>query len=59
VVQTLYSLSGDATEFQIKVRLLFRRFLGLGLDGTVPDAATVSLFRERLVKAKVIDCRSS
>ncbi|EJU09159.1 putative transposase, partial [Sphingomonas sp. LH128] len=33
----------------------FERFLGLGLDGTVPDATTVWLFRERLVKAKAID----
>ncbi len=40
---------------QIKDRLSFQRFLGLGLDGTVPDATTVWLFRERLVKAKAID----
>jgi IS5 family transposase len=51
----LYSLSDEATEFQIKDRLSFERFLGLGLDGTVPDATTVWLFRERLVKAKAID----
>jgi hypothetical protein len=50
-----YSLSDEATEFQIKDRLSFQRFLGLGLDGTVPDATTVWLFRERLVQAKAID----
>ncbi len=55
VLQALYSLSDKATEFQIKDRLSFQRFLGLGLDGTVPDATTVWLFRERLVKAKAID----
>ena len=55
MLQALYSLSDDATEFQIKDRLSFQRFLGLGLDGTVPDATTVWLFRERLVKAKAID----
>jgi len=55
VLQALYSLGDEATEFQIKDRLSFQRFLGLGLDGTVPDATTVWLFRERLVKAKVID----
>lgn len=38
VLQALYSLSDEATEFQIKDRLSFQRFLGLGLDGTVPDA---------------------
>lgn len=48
VLQALYSLSDEATEFQIKDRLSFQRFLGLGLDGTVPDATTVWLFRERL-----------
>lgn len=45
----------ERLEFQIKDRLSFQRFLGLGLDGTVPDATTVWLFRERLVKAKAID----
>jgi transposase, IS5 family len=55
VLQALYSLSDEAAEFQIKDRLSFQRFLGLGLDGTVPDATTIWLFRERLVKAKAID----
>jgi transposase len=54
VLQALYSLSDEATEFQIKDRLSFQHFLGLGLDGTVPDATTVWLFRERLVKSKAI-----
>lgn len=45
VLQVLYSLSDEATEFQIKDRLLFQRFLGMGLDGIVPDATTVRLFR--------------
>ncbi len=55
VLQALYSLSDEATEFQIKDRLSFQRFLGLGIDGKVPDATTVWLFRERLVQAKAID----
>lgn len=55
VLQALYSLSDEATEFQIKDRLSFQRFLGFGLEGTVPDATTIWLFRERLVKAKAID----
>jgi IS5 family transposase len=54
VLQSLYSLSDEATEFQIKDRLSFQRFLGLGLDGAVPDATTVWLFRERLVTARAI-----
>lgn len=52
VLQALYSLSDEATEFQIKDRLSYRRFLGLGLDGMVLDATTVWLFRERLVQAR-------
>jgi transposase, IS5 family len=55
VLQALYSLSDEGCEFQIKDRLSFQRFLGLGLDGRVPDATTVWLFRERLVKARAID----
>jgi hypothetical protein len=55
VLQALYSLSDEATEFQIKDQLSFQRFLGVGLDRTVPDAATVWLLRERLVTAKAID----
>jgi transposase, IS5 family len=55
LLQALHSLSDEATEFQIKDRLSFQRFLGLGLDDTVPDATMVWLFRERLVNAKAID----
>jgi len=39
VLQALHSLSDEATEFQIKDRLSLQRFLGLGLGGTVADAA--------------------
>ena len=49
VLQALYSLSDEETEFQIKDRLSFQRFFELELDCTVPDATTVSFFRERLV----------
>lgn len=55
VLQALYSLSDEPTEFQIKDRLSFQRFLRMGLDGKVPDATTIWLFRERLVQTKAID----
>lgn len=55
VLQALYSLSGDACEFQIRDRLSFMRFLGLGLGDRVPDAKTIWLFREQLVQARAID----
>jgi hypothetical protein len=41
VVQTLYTLSDEQTEFQIKDRLSLQRFLGLGLGDIVPDANTI------------------
>src|SRR5262245_59414095 len=51
VLEALYSLSDDQPEFQIKDRLSFMRFLGLGLGDDVRDAKTIWLFRERLVRA--------
>jgi IS5 family transposase len=55
VLQALYSLSDDAAEFQIRDRLSFMRFLGLGLGDRVPDAKTIWLFREQLVRAEAMD----
>lgn len=54
VLQTLYTLSDDATEFQIRDRLSFMRFLRLGLEGPVQDAKTIWLFREQLNRAGAI-----
>jgi IS5 family transposase len=54
-LQTLYTLSDEATEFQLRDRLSFMRFLGLGLQDPVPDAKTIWLFRERLTKAGAIE----
>jgi len=50
VLQALYNLSDDQAEYQICDRLSFMRFLGLGLHNRVPDAKTIWLFRELLVK---------
>jgi transposase len=49
VLQTLYTLSDDQTEYQLRDRLSFMRFVGLGLHEPVPDAKTIWLFREHLV----------
>ena len=46
VLQTLYTLSDDQTEYQIRDRLSFMRFLGLALEHRVADAKTVWLFRQ-------------
>jgi len=51
VLQTLYTLSDDQTEYQIRDRLSFMRFVGLALHEAVPDGKTIWLYRERLTKA--------
>jgi transposase, IS5 family len=51
VLQTLYTLSDDQTEYQLKDRLSFMRFVGLALEDRVPDAKTIWLFREQLTRA--------
>lgn len=55
VLQTLYTLSDDQTEYQIRDRLSFMRFLGLALEDRVPDAKTIWLFREQLTQAGAIE----
>ena len=54
VLQSLYNLGDDATEFQINDRLSFMRFLGLGLGDKVPDAKTIWDFRDELVKRELV-----
>jgi IS5 family transposase len=54
VLQSLYNLSDDAVEYQIRDRLSFMRFLGLGISDRVPDAKTIWLFREQLGQAKLV-----
>jgi transposase, IS5 family len=55
VLQSLYNLSDDQTEFQIKDRLSFMRFLGLDFEDTVPDTKTLWLFRDTLSNKNTID----
>lgn len=50
VLQTLYTLSDDQTEYQIGDRLSFMRFVGLALHEAVPDAKTIWLYREQLTR---------
>ena len=55
VLSALYNLSDDQIEYQVRDRLSFMRFLGLGLGDRVPDAKTVWLYRESLAKAGMVD----
>ena len=51
VLQALYALSDEQTEYQLRDRLSFMRFAGLALHDAVPDAKTIWLYRERLTRA--------
>jgi IS5 family transposase len=55
ILQSLYNLSDDATEFQIRDRFSFLRFLGLNIGETVPDSRTIHLFREQLTEAQLVE----
>ena len=59
ILCALYNLSDDPVEYQIRDRLSFMRFLGLGLEDPVPDAKTVWLYREQLAQAGVIEDKMS
>jgi len=54
ILQSLYNLSDEQAEFQIRDRLSFMRFLDLSLGDDVPDAKTIWLFREQLTEVGVI-----
>jgi len=55
VLQSLYNLSDDQVEYQMRDRLSFTRFLGLGFEERVPDGTTLWLFREKLARAGLIE----
>jgi IS5 family transposase len=51
VLQTQNNLSDERTEFYLRDRLTWIRFLGLGHGDPVPDANTIWTFRQQLTKA--------
>ena len=53
ILGKLYTLSDGQVEYQVRDRLSFMRFpgLGLGLEDPVPDARTIRLYREQLAQA--------
>jgi IS5 family transposase len=55
VLQALYNLSDEQTEYQILDRLSFMEFLELKLHDVVPDARTIWLFREDLIAAQAVE----
>ena len=55
VLQHLYNIADDETEYQIRDRYSFCRFLGLTPEGKIPDSKTIWLFRETLVKHELME----
>ena len=53
ILQSSHSLSDERTEYLIKDRLSFMRFLGLSLAESVPDANSIWTFREALTRAMI------
>jgi hypothetical protein len=48
VLQSLYNLSDEQVEYQVRDRLSFTRFLGLGIEDGIPDGTTLaSIWRPR------------
>jgi IS5 family transposase len=51
VLKRLYNLSDEQMEYQLRDRLSFLRFAGLGLGEAVPDSRTIWLYADQLAKS--------
>jgi IS5 family transposase len=51
ILQELYNIADEHTEYLINDRLSFQRFLGLTLGSKVPDAKTIWLYKDILSKS--------
>ena len=51
----IHNLSDEELEFQVDDRRSFEKFVGLGAMHSIPDATTVTLFRERLGQAGIVE----
>ena len=54
LLQKFYNISDEELEYQVNDRLSFMKFLGLGIEDTIPDGTTVWSFREQLMKHDLI-----
>ena len=55
VLQYLYDLSDPQLEDYLIDRLSFQRFLGISFEEEIPDFTTIWRFRERMIKAHLLD----
>jgi len=54
ILGSIYNLSDDQLEYQIRDRISFMHFLKLTLSDRVPDAKTIWLFRNELAKLDLV-----
>ena len=54
ILQSLYNLSDEQIEYQVRDRMSFTRFLGLEFEDDIPDGTTLWLFREKLSQAGIV-----
>jgi IS5 family transposase len=55
LLQALYGLSERELEDALNDRLSFRRFVGLGLEGSAPDHTVLNRFRNALISEGLLD----
>ena len=55
ILQSLYNLSDEQIEYQVRDRMSFTRFLDLEFEDDVPDGTTLWLFREKLAQAGLVE----
>ena len=51
ILQRYYNLSDEQTEYQLNDRISFQQFIGVRMANKIPDATTVWLFKEHLIKS--------
>jgi IS5 family transposase len=55
ILQSLYNLSDEQIEYQVRDRMSFTRFVDLEFEDDVPDGTTLWLFREKLAQAGLVE----
>jgi transposase, IS5 family len=55
ILQRLYNISDAELEYQVYDRLSFMKFLKLGIEDKIPDATTISLFRNELTELHLVE----
>ena len=55
ILQSLYNLSDEQIEYQVRDRMSFTRFLGLEFEDDIPDGTTLWVFREKLSQAGLVE----